>query len=199
MTAFAFYCEALMDKPSNSNIQPSQDDVWKELAARAQAGDKRAYNQLLRELTPFIRNSIVGGLANPDWADDITQDVLISVHKSLKSYSSDRPFKPWLRAIVNFRRTDFLRKHYNARHNKKTTLDNPDFQSSYVTNPAHAGEYKDIEQALSELPSKQRKVFEMVKLQGYSAKEVANEIGMSISAVKVSAHRAMKKLRDRLS
>ena len=176
-------------------MKAAQNEIWTELAAKAQGGDKRAYNRLLSELAPYIRNYLLPGLANPDWADDIAQDVLISVHKSLKTYAPEKPFKPWLMAIINFRRTDFLRKHYAKREDKQTTLDNVNFLKSHVTNPAHAGEYKDIEAALQELPEQQRKIFEMIKIKGFTAKEVANETGMSVSAVKVSAHRTSKKLK----
>lgn len=188
----------LVVKPSNTNFKPTQDEQWTELALQAQAGDKRAYNALLKDIAPFIRNYLLKGLANPEWADDITQDVLLSVHKSLRTYSPDRPFRPWLMAIVNFRRTDFLRKHYKSRSNKQTSLDDYDFQRLHVTNPDHAGEYKDIEAALDSLSENHRKIFEMIKVQGFSTKEVANEMGMSESAVKVTAHRAMKKLQKKL-
>lgn len=181
--------------PSNTDTKVSQFEQWTEYAALAQGGDKRAYNRLLTEIAPYIRNVIIKGLADPDWADDITQDVLVSVHKSLNTYSADRAFRPWLMAIINFRRTDFLRKHYRARKNKQTSLEDPNFQKEHVTNPDHAGEYKDIETALRTLPEAQRKVFEMLKIKGYTAKEVANETGMSVSAVKVSAHRTTKKLK----
>ena len=185
-----------MKKPSNSNYKPSQGEIWTENAILAQSGDKAAYNELLREIAPFIRNYIIKSLANPEWADDITQEVLLSVHRSLNTYSPDRPFRPWLMAIINFRRTDFLRKHYNARENKQTSLESADFLKTHVTNPEYAGEYKDIESALETLPEKQRIVFEMIKIQGFSAKEVANKMDMSVSAVKVSAHRTMNKLKE---
>lgn len=184
--------------PSNQNAQQSQEDRWCELAGLAQAGDKKAYNQLLTELSPYIKSVIIKTLANPDWADDIIQDVLISVHKSLRTYSCDKAFKPWLLAIIRFRKTDFLRKHYSSRGNMSTSLDNPEFLNSHVTNEAFAGEYKDVEAALGQLPEKQRRVFELMKIQGYSAKEVANELGMSVTAVKVSAHRTMNKLKEQL-
>jgi len=137
----------------------------------------------------------MGRVANVDWVDDITQDILISVHKSLHTFSSDRPFRPWLMSIITFRKTDFLRKHYSRRGNMQTDLDDLSFQKNHVTNPTHAGEFKDIEKAMNALPDKQRKVFEMIKIKGYSAQEVANEMNMSVSAVKVSAHRTMKKLK----
>ena len=174
----------------------SSNDEWGALAQKAQGGDKQAYNQLLTALIPYIRNVLTPRLANIDWAEEITQEVLISVHKSLNTYSPEKPFKPWIMAIINFRRTDFLRKHYNKRDNAKTTLDDVDFQKSHVTNPQHAGEYKDVEKALEELPEKQRKVFEMIKIKGFTAQEVANETGMSVSAVKVSAHRTLKRLKQ---
>lgn len=173
-------------------------DLWRELAIKAQQGDQRAYAALLRDIVPFIRAVASGSLANPDWIDDLVQDVLVSVHKSLSTYSDDRPFKPWLSAIIQFRRTDLLRKYYKNRSNKTVGLDDLEFSAQHVTNPALAGELKDIEAALADLPDNQRKVFEMIKIHGYSAQEVADEMGMSVSAVKVSAHRTMNKLKDRL-
>lgn len=177
----------------------SKYDEWNDLARRAQEGDKRAYNRLLRDIVPFIRSVLIPKLANPDWADDITQDILVSVHKSLKTYSPDRPFKPWLLAIVSFRRTDYLRAYYRQNKDKQTSLDNPEFIATHVTNDGGAGEGIDVERALGDLPADQSKIFRMIKIQGFSAKEVANEMKMGVSAVKVSAHRTMKKLKEKLS
>ncbi len=179
-------------------MSKSQSEKWKELAALAQGGDKRAYSELLSTIVPFIKARISPQLANPDWVDDITQDVLISVHKSLHSYSPDRPFTPWLMAVVQFRKTDFLRKHYKSRDLKQASHENAEIFSKNVTNSAHTGELKDIEAALESLPENQQKIFKMMKVEGYSAKEVAKEMDMSVSAVKVSAHRTTHKLKDML-
>jgi RNA polymerase sigma-70 factor (ECF subfamily) len=176
-----------------------QSDEWQEWAVAAQGGDKRAYANLLNALAPYIRNVIVKSLSNQDAAEDIAQEVLISIHKSLASYQADRPFKPWLMAIVNFRRTDYLRKYYSQRQDKMATIDdNPEFLASNVTNPTNLGELKDIESALDTLPDQQQRIFKMIKIQGFTAQEVANELDMNESAVKVSAHRTMKKLQGLL-
>jgi RNA polymerase sigma-70 factor (ECF subfamily) len=177
------------------NTSPSQSDQWQEWATAAQKGDKRAYSQLLGAIAPYVQNVIIKSLANQDAAEDIMQEVLISVHKSLASYSPDRPFKPWLMAIVNFRRTDYLRKYYSQREDRTATTDeNYEFEAANVTKPTHAGELKDIEAALATLPEQQQRIFRMIKIEGYTAQEVANEMNMNESAVKVSAHRTMKKL-----
>lgn len=171
-------------------------EEWKELAVLSQNGDKRAYRDLLNAIVPFIRGRISGSLANPDWIDDITQEVLISVHKSLETYNGERAFKPWLNAIIQFRRTDFLRKHYKVKKVKESAGEKIEIFSEDVTFSNNAGELKDIEGAMDTLPEKQQKIFKMMKIEGYTAQEVANEMDMSVSAVKVSAHRTTVKLKD---
>lgn len=52
--------------------------------------------------------------------------------------------------------------------------------------------------ALQRLTSNQRQAVEMLKLGGYSVKEVSEETGMSESSVKVNAHRGYKNLRKLL-
>lgn len=177
----------------------SKDELWQALAAEAQSGDKRAYATLLHDISPFIKSVIAGSLSNKDWVDDITQDVLISVHKSLNSYSPERPFKPWLKAIIQFRRTDLLRKHYKEKRTKESAKENTAIFSQNVTFQDTSGELKDIEKAMDTLPDKQKIIFRMMKIEGYSAKEVAREMDMSVSAVKVAAHRTTNKLKDILN
>lgn len=172
------------------------DDKWRALAELAQSGDKHAYATLLREISAFIKNYLLTRVSNPDWADDITQEVLLSVHKSLGTYSADRPFKPWLMAIVGFRKADYLRKHYNKRENMQVELNEMNLKGEAVTNSPHAGELKDIELRLDKLSGKQRVIFEKMRIYGYTAKEVADELGMNVSAVKVSVHRSQKKLQE---
>lgn len=171
---------------------------WRDLAAKAQKGDQEAYTALLKELSIYLRNIMIPRLSNPTEAEDVVQEVLISVHKSLKTYASDRPFLPWLHAIASFRRTDYLRKHYARRRDKQTSFEDGNFEAEFVTNPDHIGELKDIEDALLQVPEKQRRIFTMIKVEGLTAQEVANELDMNVSAVKVSAHRTMKKLQESL-
>ncbi len=169
---------------------------WQRLMAEAQTGNQASYRQLLTEIAPFIQRMLMKSLSRKDQAEDITQEVLLSVHKAMSTYDPERPFVPWLMAILNFRRTDYLRSHYAARDNLSAPIEELDLQD--VTFSGHQGEYKDIEKALTALAPKQREVFDLVKMKGYSAKEVADKTGMSISAVKVSVHRSLQKLKEKL-
>jgi len=178
-------------------MENGKSERWQVLMREAQDGNNASYRLLLTEIAPFIQRSLFKSLARKEQAEDITQEVLISVHKAMNTYDPARPFLPWLMAIVNFRRTDYLRSHYAARDNMLSPIEDLDLEDN-VTIDRHQGEYKDIEKALTELPHKQREVFDLVKMQGYTAKEVSAKTGMSVSAVKVSVHRSIQKLKEKL-
>lgn len=178
------------------NIADTTETPWEELATKSQSGDQKSYAKLLTEIAPYIKFRVIARLANPDWADDIVQDVLISVHKSLGTYAPDRPFKPWLNAIIQFRKTDYLRSYYKKKETREHVQENSNIFDENVTFQADYGELKDIQQAIDTLPDKHKKIFMMMKIEGYSAKEVAKKMDMTVSAVKVSAHRTAGKLRE---
>lgn len=178
----------------------SNSAEWSDLAAAAQQGDSRAYNRLLSEIAPYLRAILLRGLSDKGAVEDIVQEILISVHKSLRTYTPDRPFKPWLLAIANFRRTDYLRRHYAGNRQLQVPLEEADHvPAAAVTLSEGAGEYKDVQAALDSLPPRQRDVFTKLKIEGYTAQEVANQTGMNVSAVKVSAHRTLQKLKTMLA
>lgn len=175
-----------------------RDRQWKILAAKAQKGDSAAYHELLTDVVPVIRRAVIKSMPSPDQADDVVQEVLISIHKALHTYEPDRPFTPWLMAIVNFRRSDFLRQHYATQKNKQLPLETAD-NSDYVDKGESDASFKDIEAALDSLPDKQKDVVKLLKIEGYSTKEVSEKTGLSESAVKVTMHRALQKLKEKLA
>jgi RNA polymerase sigma-70 factor, ECF subfamily len=50
--------------------------------AAAQDGDRGAYEELLREILPFLRAVVARTHRHPDRIDDLIQDVLLSVHRA---------------------------------------------------------------------------------------------------------------------
>jgi len=58
--------------------------------------------------------------------------------------------------------------------------------------------YESISGEIQKLPEKQAAILQLIHQEGFTAKEVADKMGMSESAVKVAAHRAYKILRIKL-
>jgi len=169
------------------------------LMRRAQDGDQAAYASLLREVLPILKRVVqarLGFLPVMD-REDLVQEILMSVHAARATYDPTRPFKPWLMTITHNRMVDQARR--NSRRNaNEMSVDEYPADVADATAGADSDRYGDPEQlrrAIKVLPKGQRSALELLKLREMSLKEASQATGMSISALKVSVHRAIKTLR----
>jgi RNA polymerase sigma-70 factor (ECF subfamily) len=166
--------------------------------AAAQDGDAAAYRQLLGEILPFVRALIVRQIGRAD--EDAAQEALLSLHLVRHTYDPARPFKPWLAAIVRHRLLDELRR-IKRRSAKETTVDDFDVTSNRLVSNSDQEAVDEVQalwHALDQLPEAQRQAIILLKLQDKSLAEAALEMGTNIGALKVSVHRALKRLKGLL-
>ena len=163
----------------------------------ALAGDQRAYADLLQETARFLRPFLARRLSQSDAVEDLLQEILLSIHKARHTYDGKRPYKPWALAIAKFRLLDYLRTHYADHLHQAVELSEVEnILSGHVTESALT--YESIKGEIDKLPEKQATILRMIHQEGYTAREVAEKIGMNESAVKVAAHRAYKILKKKL-
>ncbi len=161
------------------------------------AGDQRAYAALLQETSRLLRPFLAKRLNFTNEVDDLLQEILLSIHKARHTYDGNRPYKPWVYAIAKFRLQDHLRAHYSDQLYRADDLyEMEEFLHDDVTESAIS--YESISREVQKLPEKQAAILRMMHQEGYTAREVAEKIGMKESAVKVAAHRAYKVLRQKL-
>ncbi len=157
-------------------------------------GDKHAYARLLQETTRFLRPFLARRLNVESEVDDLLQEILISVHKARHTFDGDRPYKPWAFAIAKFRLQDHLRAHYADQLHHAVELSEVENELQENVTKSDIS-YESISGEVEKLPPKQAAILQMMHQEGYTAREVAEKIGMKESAVKVAAHRAYKILR----
>jgi RNA polymerase sigma factor (sigma-70 family) len=181
-----------------SEDMPADEDLARLMRA-AQTGDSGAYLELLRAVIPRVRQ-IVGrrrGFAGVEEVEDLVQDVLLSLHTVRATYDAQRPFIPWLLAIVRHRLADGARRHARTIahevhvHDRDVTPGD----TSTKTSPDASDDVDALQHAIQSLPAGQRQAIEFLKLQEMSLKEAAAASGSSIGALKVATHRAMTTLR----
>ncbi len=168
-----------------------------ELMRLAMAGSERAYSDLLRESARIVRPYLNKKLQKQDEVEDVVQEILFSIHKARHTYDGNRPYKPWLFAIAHFRLQDRLRKIYTDPLRNAHDIDEMEIiAEENVTESAH--DYELVDREITRLPDKQSAILRLIHGDGYTAKEAAARLGMKESAVKVSAHRAYKILKEKL-
>lgn len=159
------------------------------------AGDAGSYNRFLQFAAQILRRVVARKLGLTD-AEDVVQEILISIHKARHTYDGKRPILPWLMAIAKFRITDHLRKIYATSKQKTVDIDTlADVLADVTISPP---DNESINELLGHASAKERQILTFMHVEGYTAKETGQKLGMKESAVKVAAHRAIKKIRSKL-
>jgi RNA polymerase sigma-70 factor (ECF subfamily) len=178
----------------------SRAEDWGDLMAAAQSGDSGAYARLLREVLPYVRAIVRRHHAAPDRAEDVVQDVLLTIHRVRHTYDPSRPFTAWLGAITHRRSVDALRR--KVRIDAAETF-SPIAYETYADPSASRGveAHEDsaiLSEAIATLPPGQRQAVELLRMKELSLAEASAVSGQSIGALKVSLHRAIRALQRTL-
>lgn len=175
-------------------MTPDQERESGDLMRRAQQGDQDAYAALLVLLTAVTRQFARARLGHVPWLDDVVQETLVTVHRARHTYDGSRPFAPWYYAIASSRLIDVLRR--------ERRVSAREVAAAVIPEPAHAApgvrdtmDVEAIRRAVRSLPTRQRDVIERLKFRDESVREVAGRLGMTESAVKVTAHRGYQRLK----
>lgn len=176
----------------------SHNHDWSDLMMRCQSGDPISYRILLHRLHSYIHSVLSRELKQRNHIDDLIQEVLLSVHKARFTYDPSKPFKPWLHAIIRYRMIDSIRILRTSSRLEVLYDFLPEAEVPQHRCSEDEEKLQNLKLALNKLSGKQRKVVELLKLDGLSIKEVARQCEMSESAVKVTAHRAYAQLRIRM-
>lgn len=174
-----------------------QETQTAQLMRLAQGGDQAAYAELLGVLTSVTRQFARGKSGDVPWVEDVVQETLISVHRARHTYDLTRPFAPWFYAIAAHRVVDVYRRERRVASREMGSDELPERGAPGVVARAGGVDMDVVRAALAALPSRQREIVEGLKLRDESVRDLAGRLGMSESAVKVTAHRgylALKKL-----
>jgi RNA polymerase sigma-70 factor, ECF subfamily len=177
-------------------VTPDQERESGQLMARAQEGDQRAYDELLQLLARDARGFVARRVGWPDWAEDVVQDALLTVHRARQTYDPARPFVPWFYAILNSRLIDTLRSRKRLMSREVIDAEALGRQAAPGGDGPARGDLREaLAAAVARLPRIQREVVSLLKYEDLSVREVAARLGMSEAAVKATAHRGYKMLR----
>jgi RNA polymerase sigma-70 factor, ECF subfamily len=158
------------------------------------ASDQQSYARFLSQITPLLKRMAAMKCAASE-VDDVVQEILLSIHKARHTYDGQRPIKPWLISIARFRIADHLRNHYVQRRDRTVDIDELEEALADVTQTGVDNE--SIDELLEGVPENQQRILKLMHLEGYTAREVGAQMNMNESAVKVAAHRALKRIRNK--
>ncbi len=178
---------------ANEPVEPAED-----LVQRAQAGDDAAFEQLVRGCYDQIYRWALVQTGDPDEADDVTQDVLVVLYRKLGSFRGRSRFTSWLFQVT---RNEALQHGRTAgrllrikQRAREVTVEEPEVHDGASEidglNLANA-----VRAMFRDLPVRQREVFDLADLQGYSPTEIAEMLRMKPVTVRANLCKARRALR----
>ena len=186
-------------------MHPEEKDLINALIA----GDNSAFKKLLDTFKDKVYHSALGILQNEEDAQDITQEVFIAIHSSVKNFKGESSLSTWIYRITLTRSLDHLRKQKRQkRYGIMKRLFGGDDEREITDQHSffHPGiqlENKEkgaiLFKALALLPETQKAAFTLHNLDGLSYQEIADVMETSLSSVESLIHRAKQNLRKYLS
>ena len=172
------------------------EDPWAALLVAANAGDGQAYARFLHAVTPVIRGIVRarGRSFPPDQHEDIVQDVLLGLHLKRHTWRPDHPVRPWVYAIARYKVIDAFRKRGAAIH-----LPIDDFTDTLAAladdDPLAARDDKrEVDRLIGHLDPRSAAIVRAVELHEEPQSAVGERLQMSPTHLRVTLHRAMKRL-----
>jgi RNA polymerase sigma-70 factor (ECF subfamily) len=159
-------------------------------------GDNRAQKKLFDLFAPKLLGVCLRYMKDNDLAQDTLQDGFIKIFTKLTDYNGKGSFEGWMRRIVVNTCLDQLRKDQKLKMN--TSIDDVSFlvkDNHWIEEELTA---KDLLKLVESLPDGYRVVFNMFAIEGYSHKEIANELNISENTSKSQFSRAKSHLRKKL-
>lgn len=145
---------------------------------------------------------------NKEDAEEITQDVFVSIHQKISTFKHEAELKTWIYRITINKSLDFIKakkRHKRSFFFSALKIDDPETVNS-LSNFDHPGvllEYKQsiakIFSCINQLPEKQKTVIILLKIEQKSQAETAGIMNTSTKAVESLYQRAKKNLEKNLN
>ena len=178
------------------------DESLSALIRGAKAGDEAAFEGLVRCHYEQIYRWALARTGDRDEADDVTQETLVRLHRHIGGFDGRSAFSTWLYQVTRSAAADLHRKRTRReRLASKVKHESP----AVASNPREDEETTDEKRAsalvktfLEKLSERQREVFDLVDLQGFSTVEVSAMLKMEPVTVRSHLFRARKAIRRKI-
>lgn len=170
-----------------------------ELIARAQSGDRRAFDELVRQTYVDTYTLAVRLTGDEEDARDVVQETYLRAWRGIRRFRGDAELSTWLyRITANASYTQVQKRRRGREQPLDDSFELPDERIG--AQPEAAAEsavlMERLSAALDELPAKLRAVVVLKDVYGLSHEDIGDELGISVAAAKVRLHRGRKRLRD---
>lgn len=176
------------------------DETVEVLVRRAQGGDGSAFEALIREVYDQVYRWALVQTGDGDDADDVTQEVLFRLHTKLRSYKGRSRFTTWLYQVTrNAAYEQGRRRTTQLKFREKLgRMATDDTQEATVETQSDGTVLRTVRALFERLPLRQRQIFDLADLQGFTPTEIGEMLRMNPVTVRANLCKARRAIRSQL-
>lgn len=199
----------LPEPPVAPRASPSVKDEERALCERVAAGDEVAFAKLVERYQDRIYGFCARMLSDRAEAEDIAQDVFLTLYKNAGEFRGESAFSTWLFRIAKnqtLNRIKYLERR--GRSARRADAEGADARIARLVDPdaaraddaiADRQQARLVQEAIGELAEEHRAVVVLRDLEDLSYEEISEITGLPLGTVKSRIHRARSALAKRLS
>jgi RNA polymerase sigma-70 factor, ECF subfamily len=171
-----------------------------ELLVRVAAGDKEAFALLFDRYAQLLYRVVYRVVDDHGEAEELVQEVFLRLFERAVQFDPAKgAAKPWMvRVAYNRaldRRTYLARRRFRAGTNLDLVAESIKGGDDLEEEFAAKAHRREVEQALEDLPQKQRTVLQLYFFEGLDLKEIAEKMGETLANVRHYYYRGLERLR----
>lgn len=162
-------------------------------------GDKSAFNSVFQQYNQKLYFFALGYLKSDKDAEELVQETFLKIWERKEYINPELSFQAYLFKIAfNFIQKKLIQKMNDEefKHNLAEELVQFDSQTSNMVNYHFLLQH--INQLIDQLPPRQKEIVELRKLQGYSVKEISEQLSLAVKTVEAHLTAALKYLKGQL-
>jgi len=172
-----------------------------DVVAAAREGDRGAFDEIVRRTYVDTYTLAVRLTATEEDARDVVQEAYLRAWKGIRRFRGDAQFSTWMYRITANTAATVSSKRRRQRTVHIDDVADP-VETEVALHPELATENTELmgrlSAALDELPPRLRTLVVLKDVYGLSHEDIAEELGISVTAAKVRLHRGRKRMRDLL-
>ena len=155
-----------------------------------------AYRELVRRYESVVYNTSVKMIGSIEDAEEVCQDAFLRVFHKLHQFEGRAAFKTWLfRIVYNLCLT---RRKQLAKRRDREGVNADDLPEASIASESHVEGMtlsEELEQALAFLTEDQRRIIVLKYITGLSLQEIADVLGLGLSATKMRLYRSLEEFK----
>jgi RNA polymerase sigma-70 factor (ECF subfamily) len=174
-----------------------RDYTDEQLMVLTKGGDEKAFEAIYWRYQPYLYALSLRYLKIPALAEDALQHVFLQLWTRRHTLNEALPLKGFLGVCLKHHVLNALRDHRRAIMKHMEMAARTGLSSNDTEQAIHAAECASlVEGAVARLSPRKRAIFQLRSDQGLSAREIADQLGISVNTVKFQLMQATKFLRS---